>query len=117
MRNDGQKHLCGRQGISEGVMRTVLGKSERPRQLSEREEANRRLAALDHEQAAQHGRVQDWLAQPDALAAQGGTEERPFHRRGMSHEDTTRHRLEQRGDGFTERRCLLEVDRVGRARP
>jgi hypothetical protein len=53
MRNDGQEHLRGREGIAQSVVLTVHRNPQVAGQLSERQESRRRFSSLGNKQAAQ----------------------------------------------------------------
>jgi hypothetical protein len=60
--DDRQEHLRSRQGIAQGVVRTVLGEPEGVRQLSEPEEPRWRVAAFSDEQAPERVGVEHRFA-------------------------------------------------------
>ena len=71
MRDDGQEHLRGREGITQSVVLTMHRKSQVAGQLSERQESRRRFSSLGHEQAAERVGVEDRATQPEPLGGAG----------------------------------------------
>jgi hypothetical protein len=100
MRDNSEEHLRGSEGVAQGVVLTVRGKSQLGRQLPERQEPRRRFAPLGQQKAPEHVGVEHGPAQPEPLTSEGHLEESPLHFRSVSYEDSARHRLQERDYRF-----------------